>query len=91
MRAMMRIALAATVLAVGGLLTVSATNVAFANTKHVTHHHKRASGSSAAATATGTGALPGTPRPSGLARDRVSNPGRGNPDRTPSNATTEPF
>lgn len=26
-----------------------------------------------------------------IARDRVANPGRGNPDRTPQNATTEPF
>jgi len=90
MRAMMRIALATTALAVGGLLTISVSDCAFAKTKTV-HHHKRASGTSAAAPAPGSTALPGTPRPSGLARDRVSNPGRGNPDRTPANATTEPF
>jgi len=84
------IAIASMAIAVGGLLTISVSDTAFANTKHATHH-KKASVPSASARATATTALPGTPRPSGLARDRVSNPGRGNPDRTPANATTEPF
>jgi len=91
MRAMMRMAIASMAIAVGGLLTISGSDTSFATTsKHVTHH-KRASVPSASARAPATTALPGTPRPSGLARDRVSNPGRGNPDRTPQNATTEPF
>jgi hypothetical protein len=86
----MRIALAATALVVGGLLTISVSDTAFAKTKTVLHH-KKASVPSASVRAPATTALPGTPRPSGLARDRVSNPGRGNPDRTPENATTQPF
>jgi hypothetical protein len=90
MRTLMRIALATTALAIGGLLMIGVSDTAFAKTKHVVHH-KKTSVPSASAPATVPGALPGTPRPSGLARDRAANPGRGNPDRTPQNATDQPF
>jgi len=90
MRAMMRIALATTALAVGGLLTISVSDTAFAKTsKHVTHHKKATSASETAPEGRAT-SIPGLP-PRTVNRDRTANPGRGDPDKTPQNATTEPF
>lgn len=91
MRAMMRIALATTALAVGGLLTVGVSDTAFAKTKHVTHHKKTTP--SAAAVNDPNAPNPGSNAPTRrtVARDRVANPGRGDPGKTPQKATDQPF
>ena len=89
MRAMMRIALATIALAVGGLLTISVSDSAFASTtKHVTHHKKATAQSTSDALATST------PRRRSVPRDAVANPrggGANNPNHSPTNATQEPF
>jgi hypothetical protein len=88
MRAMMRIALATTALAVGGLLTISVSDSAFARSKHVTHHKNATAQSTSNALATST------PRRRSVPRDAVANPrggGPDNPNHAPTNATQEPF
>jgi len=76
---------------------LDATTTPFYRSNATAHHHKKAKHAAPAAAAASepdaNAPNPGSNAPTrrAVARDRVSNPGRGNPDRTPQNATTEPF